>query len=663
MRFYIFLILGIFFTLEIVQGQPRIEGIYVGEANPEKVFTANVKLLSPEQLTPQPETTYWLRVRLENPKPQDADFYLYAGNWSTYDVFRRKGGIWRPQSAGRFTPMPERPTSRPLRAVPLRLAVGEAEIVWVRLREAMNFYDHPTFTLRLIPEATARRDTESLLLYQGIFLGIILVMGLYNLFIFFIVRDRSFLYYVLSIFGIGAYFMFYYGFLLEHFWPNAPCWNAYSFALIVPFTRVSWIAFTRTYLNVPQTLPRWEPVLRGLVVLYLIPVVLGAVSWLGGYDLTDLTVSLIATLGIFVLSAMLVLGGLAWREGYRPARYFLIANIFFSIGSILFIFRETGLLPDTGLTRYASQVGVIVQAVLFSLGLANRLNETRRALATKTLEAERLAREKEREKKRLIESQNASLELEVAQRTTDLKEKTEELELAVSQLRDLNRLKDHLFSVISHDLRTPLTSLSSLLNLLTRFSDKLSEKEKQELTANTQQTLKNVLHLLENLLHWAGSQMNTLSFSPEPVRLAALSEEALALFMPQIRQKKLTAVVSVSPNLQIRADRQMLASVLRNLILNAIKFTASGGRIEIRARQEGNSIVIAVQDSGVGIPPDKIDKLFSPTEHLSTAGTQSEQGTGLGLMLCKSFVERHGGRLSVASQVGTGTTIRCHLPV
>lgn len=658
MRYFILLVCLLALVVR-VQAELRLEvlGVQAGDSTiiqPAELL-GQTDLFQPlsaaVHLPLQTQTDYYLLLRISNPQEEPEEVYLKSGNWAHINLYSEEDGRLIVRRAGRFTPLSERVKFRPLRAIPLRIRANDTLTFVLHLREEMNFYDHQQFDIQLVPRVEAQQETENMLLYQGIFLGVILVMALYNLSIFFAVRDSSFLYYVLSILGLGLYFMFYYGFSLELLWPAFPLFNAYSFALIVPLTRVSWIVFTQKYLSVSQTLPGWQPVLHWLMALYILPIGMGLLSWQTSIDLTDLTVSLIALLGIVVLSTMLILGVLAWRANYRPARYFVLANLFFSLGSILFIFRETGWLPDNALTRYASQVGVIIQVVLFSLGLGNRLNDARNALV-----------EKELEKKRLIESQNALLELEVAQRTTDLKEKTEELELAVVQLRQLNRLKDHLFSVISHDLRTPLTSLSSLLHLLTRFSDRLSAEEKQELVANTQKTLKNVLHLLENLLNWARSQMNTMSFSPEPIQLAGLSEEALELFSPQIKQKKLTALIHVSPRLEVEADRQMLASVLRNLILNAIKFTPQGGRIEVRASQEGQSITVGVRDSGVGISPEKQAKLFSPAEHVSTTGTRNEQGTGLGLLLCKEFVEKHGGTIQVISQPEEGTEVRFTIP-
>ncbi len=579
--------------------------------------------------------------------------FLHLGNWSYLEAIWVGADTLR---TGRFVPLLDRPCVRPMYGIPLRLMPHSERVLEVRMQEQMGFYAHPADDEGvLILEGEADRQTARMLFYQGIFLGIILVMGLYNLFIFSVVRDKSFLYYVISIFGVGHYFMFYYGFSLEIFWPHLPVWDAYSFAFVVPLTRMSWIAFTQQYLNIRETLPRWQPVLYGLMGLYALPMVLGLISWQGYADFTALTVSLIAILGIVVLTAMIILGVLAWQAGYKPARYFLIANIFFSVGSILFIFRETGWLPDTFLTRYASQVGVIVQVTLFSLGLGNRLNQTRRALSQKTLEAERLAREKEIEKKQRIQAQKASLEQQVAQRTADLNQ-------AIEQLRDLNQLKDHLFSVISHDLRTPLTSLSSLLNLLTRFSDQLTEDEKKELAQDTEKTLKNVLYLLDNLLHWASSQMNTLSFVPSAVQLRPCVEEVIQLFEPQIKDKQLEIVLGVPAQVWLRADAQMLATILRNLCLNAIKFTPKGGRIIIRSQVVGDRVHVTVQDTGVGMSAAQQDKLFSPQAHMSTTGTQNEQGTGLGLLLCKAFVDKHQGQISISSQPGEGTAVHFVLP-
>ena len=223
-------------------------------------------------------------------------------------------------------------------------------------------------------------------------------MALYNLVIYFSVKDLSSLYYVLSLVGVGLYFMFYYGFALEMLWPNAPVWNAYCFVVIVPLTRITWVLFTQSYLNLKSILPQWNQRLYILILLYLVPIILGLFNYFTGIDTSEFTIDWIGVMGVIVLSMMILMGILAYQKGYQPALYFLIANMFFSLGSIMFILREIGFLVDAFITQYSGQIGVIMQVILFSLGLADRLNKAQQTVIQRDLEKVNLEREKEREK-------------------------------------------------------------------------------------------------------------------------------------------------------------------------------------------------------------------------------------------------------------------------
>ncbi|NJL12019.1 MAG: hypothetical protein HC913_02760 [Microscillaceae bacterium] len=481
-------------------------------------------------------------------------------------------------------------------------------------------------------------------------------------------RDLSFLYYVISIIGVGLYFMFYYGFTIELLWPNAPVWNAYCFAFVVPLTRIHWILFTQSYLHLAQILPQWHRRLYFLMALYAVPMGLALYNLVSGHDVTVLTVNWIGTMGVIVLTMMLAMGYLAWQKGFAPARYFLTANVFFSLGSILFILQETGLLADTWLTRYAGQVGAVLQVILFSLGLADRLKKTREALAQKELEKEKLARDQEIEKQRLVEAQKVQLEYEVAERTSDLREKTHELEIIVEKLREsenklkaLNELKDRFFSIISHDLRSPIATLNAFLNILIHHADEISGEEFQILATRTQQSVENLSLLLDNLLQWSRAQMSQMQYRPQAFAVKALIEETVAVLLMSAENKQIQISIEGPAGLQAYADRDMVSFVVRNLLNNAIKFTPVGGKIRLSAYPQELRLVVMIEDNGVGMPPETLARFQETYAVFSTQGTSGEKGTGLGLLLAENF-GKNGSQLFVASHSGVGTRFWFALP-
>ncbi|MBC8083895.1 MAG: HAMP domain-containing histidine kinase [Hymenobacter sp.] len=231
------------------------------------------------------------------------------------------------------------------------------------------------------------------------------------------------------------------------------------------------------------------------------------------------------------------------------------------------------------------------------------------------------------------------------------------------ELGRLNRTKDTLFSIISHDLRSPLSSLYSLFSLLN-----MGTLPPERLAAHSERltrTLDVTLRLLDNLLNWSAAQMQGDQVRPEKVRLQTVTEEALALLLGDAERKSILLLSEIPPLSAVRADPNMVRLILRNLLGNAIKFTPQDGRVVIAARcLEGQGVwEVSVTDSGVGIATPDMPKIFGETGHHTTLGTALEKGTGLGLRLCKEFVERNGGRISCESEPGAGTTFRFTLPL
>ena len=226
-------------------------------------------------------------------------------------------------------------------------------------------------------------------------------------------------------------------------------------------------------------------------------------------------------------------------------------------------------------------------------------------------------------------------------------------------MEEVNNVKDKLFSVVSHDIKGPLSSLHLALTLAKTGS--LSSEEFQELSAGLELRLAQTTEFIDNLLQWAKLQMRGETFEPDKLDLCELALESVRLLDPECRQKKIILKNNLQGDLDAFADLNMMRSVLRNLLTNAIKFTQPEGTITISAYRVDNKIIISVADTGVGIPKVNRDRLFTLTT-VTTQGTRQEKGTGLGLLLCKEFVEKNGGRIWFETEVGQGTTFYFSLP-
>lgn len=239
-----------------------------------------------------------------------------------------------------------------------------------------------------------------------------------------------------------------------------------------------------------------------------------------------------------------------------------------------------------------------------------------------------------------------------------------ELTMKTKQLEDLNNVKDRLFSIIGHDLKSPMASIKSALDYISLLTREETLDQIQHLLPSMKKSTLSAMDLLENLLQWSRTQNNTLTVHMDSFSIRELFKETSELFSSVTQQKNITLRFSIpdEPDLVGFADFLMITTVLRNLINNSIKFTHNGGIISVKAERAENHIIISVSDNGTGIKNEDLEKLFNFYTNISTYGTEGEKGTGLGLVLCKDFVEKNHGRIWVESTYGQGATFYFTVP-
>lgn len=251
----------------------------------------------------------------------------------------------------------------------------------------------------------------------------------------------------------------------------------------------------------------------------------------------------------------------------------------------------------------------------------------------------------------------------VRQKTAQLLTKQNQLlRESEENLRIINDTKDKFFSIISHDLRNPLSTIAVTVENL-KLNHPYMPQEKLNGTIDTlSNTVKETNSLLSNLLDWSRSQTHRIDFSPKKFNYESLIKQTLPLFKSAAENKNITIKTSLERDLQIVADRQMIETVIRNLVSNAIKFTNPEGNISIVVTSNNGSIETSVIDNGVGINPESLDKIFRIDANIKTKGTMNETGTGLGLILCKEFIEKHGGNITASSKPNNGSKFTFYLP-
>ncbi|MCS7052207.1 MAG: ATP-binding protein [Ignavibacterium sp.] len=263
---------------------------------------------------------------------------------------------------------------------------------------------------------------------------------------------------------------------------------------------------------------------------------------------------------------------------------------------------------------------------------------------------------------RIIHNNTYNQALILLRDITAQKQAQEELKKVTKDLEEANREKDKFFSLIAHDLRTPLIGLAGYAEILANDIDELSKEEIRNYSNNIVEISKQAIKFLSNLLEWSRLQTGRIQYNPSDVSIYLLVQSIFQLLKSNAERKNITLNNFVNPEHIVYADENMIYSVLNNLISNAIKFTNSGGEITVASQLVEDKIVTSVKDNGIGMTEEQITNLFTLNKSFTSLGTAKEKGTGLGIILCKDFISKNFGKLWVESKEGEGTTFYFSLP-
>jgi signal transduction histidine kinase len=241
--------------------------------------------------------------------------------------------------------------------------------------------------------------------------------------------------------------------------------------------------------------------------------------------------------------------------------------------------------------------------------------------------------------------------------------RAKQIHLLNKQLEKLNTDKDRFISILGHDIKSPFNNILGFSEVLIEDIRKLNTDEIEDIAMNINKSARITNKLLEDILMWTQAQSGKIPFKPQNLSFTDICNVVLEILKPNADAKKITINYFTADHINVFADIDILKTILRNLVSNAIKFTNNGGTISITAKQIDSNTTISVSDNGIGIAPDNLAKLFDISEVFTTTGTAKETGTGLGLLLCKEFVEKHGGKIWVESEVGKGSDFRFTLPI
>jgi signal transduction histidine kinase/ligand-binding sensor domain-containing protein len=244
----------------------------------------------------------------------------------------------------------------------------------------------------------------------------------------------------------------------------------------------------------------------------------------------------------------------------------------------------------------------------------------------------------------------------------EIQSQAEKLAEQKEVLEKLNTDKDKMFSIVAHDLRSPMGNFKAMLENLSNKPELYDDNRRQKVLQALNEMAKNTYDLLENLLNWSKTQMGVINFEPDKIEILPIVKDVLKLAEPLAQKKNIAIKIKIPPTLTVYADANMVRTIFRNLIMNAIKFTDMLGNIEVTSMVIENSVQFSVKDNGVGLTPQIQEKLFTNKYLQTSLGTHNEKGSGLGLLLCKEFVSINRGNIWVESVFGKGTTFHFTLP-
>jgi len=258
-----------------------------------------------------------------------------------------------------------------------------------------------------------------------------------------------------------------------------------------------------------------------------------------------------------------------------------------------------------------------------------------------------------------VKRKNNSL---LSKKNSELEQINEKLKESEINLMELNATKDKFFSIIAHDLKNPFNALLGFSELLEKNYDTYTKNEIKEYINVIYESSQSLFKLLDNLLQWSRTQTGSITYNPEPFDLLPIINQEVSYLQFNADKKKISIKVLVNESITAFADKNIISTVIRNLVNNAIKFTNTNGRVEIWAREAKREIEVSITDTGIGIDIDDLDKLFELNNSILNKGTANEEGTGLGLLICKEFIEKNGGRIWATSNKGKGSTFYFTLP-
>lgn len=561
----------------------------------------------------------------------------------------------------------------------INIQQGETKTYYLKIRSNESIQ----LPIKIGTQSAIYSEIKNRDILSGLYVGIMLVMVFYNLFIYFSVKDKSYIYYVLYVLLVLLTQTCLEGYPFQYLWPSYPVIAKYSLFIFPSLVGITSMIFMNVFLKVRYFSTNLYKLSFVFSIIYLIPIVL---VFLGLFDISQKIMEICA--GV-VSIYMLITAILIVRKGYQPAKYFLAAWAVFLIGVVIFILKDLEILPYNNFTRYTMQIGSAIETVLLSFALAARINDYKKEKEASQL----LAYQALEEKETLVREQNVMLENKVTERTLELKTTLNNLKETQSQLVDAEKMASlgQLTAGVAHEINNPINFVSSNISPLkqdindlktiiekygeinsTNVNEKLEEIEtlKKELDYHfLTQELETIISSIENganrTTEIVRSLRNFSRLDESDLMLADINEgieSTLILLQSEYKGIEIKKELGELPKVECYPGK--LNQVFLNILNNAIhavrdrKNQDEKGTITISTSVINDKISVSIKDNGVGMNKETQNKIFDPFFTTKEVG----KGTGLGLSIVYRIIENHQGTIIVESEENKGTIFTLNLP-
>ncbi|MEQ9443785.1 MAG: ATP-binding protein [Cyclobacteriaceae bacterium] len=597
----------------------------------------------------QPQLSYWGKIRIKNGLSRDTEWLLELSNKNSFvDVYiRQADSTFTVQHTGYYLPVPERAIKANVgNSVWLSLQAGQEKEIYIKIKRITGF--RPRFGLLLLaPQHLIHQDITFNDFTTGVIEGALCIMALFFLFYYVTSKDKTYFYYTLFLLSTALYYLFDYeqfyvdAFLGEYIYLKLYLW------LLASVFFVFLILFARSFLKIPERFPVLDWIFKLMIGirLFLLIVCLGILLYNYNLDLVD---RIYAT-SLNDAEVLLWIGVIMYLVYQRPAkadRYMLIGVSLFigCVGMVLLTFQIPGL--HQRWIPYIYNIGLTSQVLCFSvaLGIRQRISQ-KEALELKT-------------------RMNEQLEEKVKVRTRQIDEQHQLLRTQATELQNLNHFRSRLLANISHEFRTPLTLIINPLEKLLQSDEPKDAYKKNALFRRMKFQAQSLLQFVDQLLMLSRIETATFDLQRESVNIIDHLHPVLISFYELAERQQIHYEIHLPPqSVIVHADIQKITMVVNNLLSNAFKFTGKDGKIAISLQVQQTTLLLIVQDDGIGIDPQEHSSIFDRFYQSEVGQQHNVTGTGIGLSLTQEIVKLHDGTIELASQLGEGATFTVSLPI